>query len=374
MRKKVALIFGGRSLEREISIITAMQAFQNIDKSLFDVKPIYMYEGDFYADNVDKISCFVNFNPAEHKKILLVKGEFYTLKRDKLSKYFKPDVALLCCHGGEGENGILQSLLEYNGVAYTSSDTLSSAVCMDKVASKRIFETLLLNVLPYESVSKAEFESDEDGVLERVEGILYYPLIVKPSSQGSSIGIGVAKDREELRFCLQVACKFDDKIVVEKKLCDFKEVNCACFYENGEYVISQTEQPCTASDFLTFDDKYTSGGKMSGISRIMPADVGSLDLIVKAVTERVYKELGLFGVVRVDFLVDERNNKVYVNEINTIPGSMAFYLFEGAGISFADLLTKLCEQAILRRTSCKKRTVYQTNVLRNFVGGTKMRK
>lgn len=374
MRKKVALIFGGRSLEREISVITAMQAFANIDKSLFDVKPIYMYEGDFYADNIDKISCFVNFNPAEHKKLVLAKGEFFALKRDKLLKFFKPDVALLCCHGGEGENGILQSLLEYNGLAYTSSDTLSSALCMDKIASKRVFETLLFNVLPYECVSKYEFESDEDGLLECIEGILDYPLIVKPSSQGSSIGIGVAKDREELRFCLQVACKFDDKIVIEKKLCDFKEVNCACFYENGKYVISQTEQPCTVSDFLTFDDKYTSEGKMSGLSRIMPADIGSLDLIVKAATERLYKELGLFGVVRVDFLVDEKNNKVYVNEINTIPGSMAFYLFEDIGIPFADLLTKLCEQAILRRASRKKRTAYRTDVLRNFVGGSKIRK
>jgi len=374
MKKKVALMFGGRSLEREISIITAMQVLSNIDKSLFDVEPVYMFEGDFYVGGVDKIASFVNFNPSLHKKVFLIKGEFYKLKRDKLCKFFKPDVALLCCHGGEGENGTLQALLEYNDVPYTSSDTLSSAVCMDKGASKRIFENLLLNVLPYEIVCKSEFEEDENATIERIESILTYPLIVKPASQGSSIGIGVAKDREELRFAMQVAVQYDDRIVVEHKLCDFKEVNCACLEKDGEFVVSETEQPCSPSDFLTFDEKYGTGGKMSGLSRIMPAQIGSLDLVVKATTERVYREMGLFGVVRIDYLVDEKKNKVYINEINTIPGSMAFYLFEGVGIAFSEMITILCNEAISRHLHSKKRTVYKTDVLSGFVGGAKMRK
>ena len=374
MKKKVALIFGGRSLEREISIITAMQVLSNVDKSKFDVEPVYMFEGDFYVGGIDEIASFVNFNPSLHKKAFLIKGEFFTLKRDKLCKFFKPDVALLCCHGGEGENGILQSMMEYNNIPYTSSDTLSSAVCMDKGASKRIFESLLLNVLPYEIVSKSEFEGDEDFTIERIESILTYPLIIKPASQGSSIGIGVAKNSEELRFAMQVASQFDDRIVVEHKLSDFKEVNCACITKDGKLVVSQTEQPCSPSDFLTFDDKYGTGGKMSGLSRIMPAQIGSLDLVVKATTERVYREMGLFGVVRIDYLVDETKNKVYINEINTIPGSMAFYLFEGVGIAFSDLITVLCNEAIERHLHGKKRTVYNTDVLSGFVGGTKMRK
>ena len=374
MKKKVALMFGGRSLEREISIITAMQVLSNIDKSLFDVEPVYMFEGDFYVGGVDKIASFVNFNPSLHKKVFLIKGEFYKLKRDKLCKFFKPDVALLCCHGGEGENGTLQALLEYNDIPYTSSDTLSSAVCMDKGVSKRIFENLLLNVLPYEIVCKSEFEEDENATIERIESILTYPLIVKPASQGSSIGIGVAKDREELRFAMQVAAQYDDRIVVEHKLCDFKEVNCACLEKDGKLVVSETEQPCSPSDFLTFDEKYGTGGKMSGLSRIMPAQIGSLDLVVKATTERVYREMGLFGAVRIDYLVDEKKNKVYINEINTIPGSMAFYLFEGVGIAFSEMITILCNEAISRHLHGKKRTVYKTDVLSGFVGGAKMRK
>lgn len=374
MRKKIALIFGGRSLEREISIITAMQTLKNIDKSLYDVKPIYMFDGDFYVDGIDKISCFVNFNPIEHKKAVLVGGEFFTLKRDKLCKWFKPDIALLCCHGGEGENGTLQSLLEYNSIAYTSSSTLASACCMDKVVAKRIFESLLLNVLPYEVVLKKEIDKDECKVVERIESVLSYPIIVKPASQGSSIGIAVANNRDELSVALGVAKQFDEKILVETKLENFKEVNCACVMRGGECIVSETEQPCSQNDFLTFDDKYSSNGKMSGSVRIMPADIGSLELIVKANTERLYKEMGLFGVVRVDYLVDTDRNKVYVNEINTIPGSMAFYLFERIGISFAELIKIICEEALLRRTNASKFKTFSTNVLKNYTGGLKIRK
>lgn len=374
MRKKVAVLFGGRSLEREISIITAMQVLRKIDRSLYDVKPIYMLGGNFYIDDVDDISKFIQFNPLNHKKAVLIDGEFFILKKDKLHKFFKPDVALLCCHGGEGENGTLQSVLEYNKIAYTSSDTLASACCMDKAVAKRIFESLLLNVLPYEIVYKNEIRDDECKITERIESVLEYPLIVKPSSQGSSIGIKVASNRSELSFALQVASEYDEKIVIEHKLQSFKEVNCACVLKDGKCILSETEQPCFDDDFLTFDDKYTSNGKMSGASRLMPANIGSLDLIVKATTERLYKEMGLFGVVRVDYLVDETRNKVYVNEINTIPGSMAFYLFEKAGISFSELINILCDEAICRRIKSGGIKNYSTNVLSGFAGGVKMRK
>ena len=372
MKKKVALIFGGRSLEREISIITAMQVLSNIDKSLFCVEPIYMYEGDFYVGGLNKISDFVNFAASSNKKAILAKGEFFTLKRDKLSRYFKPDVALLCCHGGEGENGILQSILQYNGIPYTSADTLACAVCMDKSVSKRIFENMGLNVLPYFVLSKSDFEADESATIEKIEGILSYPLIIKPASQGSSIGIGVAKDAEQLRFALQVACQFDDKIVVEHKLSDFVEVNCACFEKEEKVVVSQTEQPCSPSDFLTFDDKYGTGGKMSGLTRIMPANIGALNDVVKQISARIYKELGLFGTVRIDFLVDESENKAYVNEVNTIPGSMAFYLFKGVGISFEQMLSDVIEEAIENKSKQIKPDVFKSDVLKKFSGGGKM--
>ena len=255
MKKKVALIFGGRSLERDISVITAMQTLANIDVSKYEVECIYALDGDFYAKKLDSIKRFAPFVHSEHVKVFLIKGEFYSLKKSKLVRFFKPDVALLCCHGGEGENGIVQALLEYNGIAYTSCDVLRSACLMDKALSKRLFESLLLNVLPYEIVLKSEFENDKQKTLERLENLIGYPMIVKPSSQGSSIGIEVAKCREELDFALQVAAKYDSKIVVEQKLEDFVEVNCAAYQKEGKIVLSDTEQPCSKSDFLTFSDK-----------------------------------------------------------------------------------------------------------------------
>ncbi len=373
MKKKVAIVFGGRSLERDISIITAMQTLKNIDKSKFEVECVYSFEGDFYIDKLDSIKRFAPFNPLDHRKAFLLKGEFFVLRKGKLHRYFKPDVALLCCHGGEGENGILQSLFDFNGVAYTSCDTLTSACMMDKAVANKLFEGLLLNVLPYEVVSANEFALDADKTIARLEQMLAYPLIVKPASQGSSIGIEVAKCADELRFALQVASKFDDKIVVEHKLDDFVEVNCAAYRQNGQVVISQTEQPCSFGDFLTFADKY-SGGKMSACKHIIPANIGSLELIVKANTKRLYEELGLFGVVRVDYLVDVERGKVYVNEVNTIPGSLAFYLFKGVGKSFEDLTSDLLQEAIARKAAKKILYTFKSDVLSNFIGGSKMSK
>lgn len=374
MRKKVALIFGGRSLESDISVITAMQVLKNIDKTQFNVQPVYMYEGDFYVKDVAKIDSFTPFNPFDHSKVMLYKGTFYTIRRNSFTKFFKPEAALICCHGGEGENGTLQALLEYNAVPYTSASVLSSSIGMEKAVSKQLFDGMLLNTLPHEVITRAEFLRDRDKIAFHLESFLTYPLIIKPSAQGSSIGIGVANNRDELLFAIEVACKFDSKIIVEQKLTDFVEVNCAAFRDGEEIVLSETEQPLTLNDFLTFDDKYVDGGKMSGGGHLIPADIGSLDTIVKANTERIYRELDLNGVVRMDYLVDKTRNKVYINEINTVPGSMAFYLFESVGIDFKTLISKLILNAVdyhLVRTTPK---IYKTNVLESFKGGGKIKK
>ncbi len=371
MRKKVALFFGGRSLESDISVITAMQVLSNVDRSEFNIEPVYMRDGEFYVKGLDKLDAFTAFNPLDHAKAVLHKGELYIIKKNAFVKYFKPEAALICCHGGEGENGVLQAILEYNGIPHTSPSMISSACGMDKALSKQLFDGMLLNTLPHEVVYRDEFEKDKERCLQRIESILSYPLIIKPACQGSSIGIGVADNRERLEFALEVACKFDSKIIVEHKLTDFVEVNCAAFRDKDEIVVSDTEQPLTLNDFLTFEDKYTSGGKMSGGGHIIPAEIGSLELIVKANTERIYRELDLNGVVRMDYLVDKERNKVYINEINTVPGSMAFYLFERQGISFETLITKLIESAASYKEAHGASTVYKTDVLSKFKGGAK---
>ncbi len=422
MRKKVALIFGGRSLESDISVITAMQAYQNIDRGLYRVECVYMQDGNFFVKNMDTISDFSPFIAEDHSKAILQGGCFYVLKKNKLSKYFKPDVALVCCHGGEGENGVLQGLLEFNRIAYTSSNVLGSAIGMEKAYSKDMFDSMFLNTIEHQTVAKSEFAHSRDRVVFGLESFLTYPLIVKPACQGSSIGIAVANNRDELLLALDIAFEFDVKVIVEKKLVDFVEVNCAALRDKDKIVVSTTEQPVTVHDFLTFDDKYIfaddsdpdknisncqfsrdttiksskignsiekvgatdiekvcttdienaditdqKSDKMPRLSdHQVPADIGDIEQMIRATTERIYDELNLNGVVRIDFLVDRTRDKVFVNEINTVPGSLAFYLFEPLGISYKTLLTKLIENALYFKEMNTLEMKFKTDVLTQY--------
>ncbi len=375
MRTKVALIFGGRSLESDISVITAMQTLAVLKETEYDVEPFYLYDGDFYTKGVDDISAFTPFEKEKHLRTVMVKGTFCSVKKNRLKREFRPDVALICCHGGEGENGVLQGLLDFNGVSYCSSGVLGSAVCMDKGAAKSVFEQMLLNVIQHVTVFAEDLARDPDLAAAHCEKALKYPMIVKPASQGSSIGIRAAHDRAELIEAMQVAAEFDGKLLVEEKLTDFAEVNCAAYLKGGRVVVSETERPLAAGELLTFEDKYMSGGKMSGGGRVMPADVGEdLNAVVRSVTERVYRAMELRGIVRADFLVDRTRGKVYINEINTIPGSMAFYLFEPQGIDFAGLLTDQIEEALARRRAGSRRTVFRSAVLAHYGKGAKSSK
>ncbi len=371
MKEKVAVFFGGRSVERDVSTITALQTIAAVDKARYAVMPVYMYDGNFYVGGLDKIGDFAPFDPSAHKKAYLISGGLYTLKRDRLKREFVPDAALICCHGGEGEGGILQAMLEYNGVKYTSCGPFQSALCMDKCMSKRIFSDMLLNVPPYVEITRGDFEADFDGAIARIEEDAY-PLIVKPARLGSSIGISAAHDRSELKEALEVAFGFDSVAVVERMLTNFTEVNCAAFRDGDKIVVSETEQPLSSGDFLSFADKYTDGGKLSGGGHVIPADIGAAELIVKATTERIYRELGLDGVVRADYLFDNVSSKLYINEINTVPGSLAFYLFEGMGIGHGELISRLIKNASLKEE--RPPANFGTDILSRFKSGAKLNK
>lgn len=367
MRKKVALIFGGRSLESDISVITAMQALSAIEGTSYIVEPIFMYGGDFYLDGVDDVAAFVSFNPSKHTKAFLQGGAFYKKTRFGIKCIFKPDVALVCCHGGEGENGTLQALLDYNGIAYTSCNMLESAICMDKVISKLLYESYDLNVMPYKCVYSCDFDEKSNTFFENIE-TLEYPLIIKPARQGSSIGVSVAKNRVELCEALRLSFEFDDKVLVEKLLEDACEVNCAAVKLNGKIVLSQTENPCSNGEFLSFDDKYV-GGKMSAGEHKIPADIGDLNDVVKECTQKIYSALSLDGIVRVDYLCDLKNNVVYINEINSVPGSLAFYLFSKEGIAFSELLIGVIENALKKPKAHFKVQRFKSDVLKNYSRG-----
>ncbi len=369
MKIKVALIFGGRSVESDISVITAIQAYKHLDAKLYDVEPIFLYDGDFYMGGMRTISDFSPFEAHRHEKTLLYSGGFYSVKRGKLKKVFAPDVALICCHGGEGENGTLQGMLDFYSIPHTSADMLPSAICMDKGVSKEFFDNMLLNVVPYSVVYKGDYIRRKEDTIRYLGETLGYPLIVKPARLGSSIGISTADGADELEYAMDVACEFDDKIVIEQKLTEFVEVNCAAFRdENGDIILSETETPLSAHDVLTFEDKYVSRGKIGGGGRVMPADIGALNEVVKNNTKRIYDALELEGVVRVDYLADKERNKVYINEINTVPGSLAYYLFEGMGISYEELLRWMISRAMKKEKTIKQS--FSSGVLENFRMGT----
>ena len=371
MKKKIALLFGGRSVERDISVITAVQTFRALDERKYEITPIFIFEGDFYTGNLKTLKDFAPFVPTAHKKLVLFNGTFCHVKRNRLVAVLKPDVVVNCCHGGEGENGTIAGILEFNGLPHTSPDLFPSALCMDKSESKVIFDGLFMNTAKGRTIYRQDFENDADGVIERLEGGIEYPMIVKPAHLGSSIGISVAHNRDELEYAIKVAIEFDNKILVEHKLSGIVEVNCAVFKGVDGVVVSETEMPLSKSDFLTFNEKYSTG-KMSGGGHTIPAPIGNLNNQIKENTLFLYNKLGLDGVVRFDYLVDIEREKIYINEINTVPGSLAYYLFESVGISFSHMLDKIIEQSEQKYLDRKSRQRnFATDILSNFQGGSK---
>ncbi|MEG2453592.1 MAG: D-alanine--D-alanine ligase [Clostridia bacterium] len=317
------------------------------------------------------IDFFQNFEAHKCVRLYLLDGVFYSKVKNFLMRKFKPEVALVCCHGGEGENGALQGVLESNCVPYTSAGIMSSAVGMDKIVSKELFQGLLLNTVEEISVNRADFKYNRDKLMLHIETFLDYPIIVKPASLGSSIGIQRANSREELVNAIEVACAFDSRVIAERALTNYIELNCAVVSDGKQIIVSEVERPISWSDYLSFEDKYMNGcGKgMSECKRQLPAEIPQeLYENVQAMSARVYSEMCLSGVVRIDYLLSE-NDKLYINEVNTIPGSLAFYLFEPKGISYTALLDMIIDGALYKECVRKhNKLAFDSGVLKNFSG------
>ncbi|MDE6276374.1 MAG: D-alanine--D-alanine ligase, partial [Clostridia bacterium] len=343
--KNIALIYGGNSCERDISIITALQALEAIDKSKYNVYPIYWKDCFYILDEYKNIDVYTQSEQPKGKKVFFQEGTLCLIKKNKAKPIADIQCALLCTHGGKGENGALQGFFEVQGIPFTSPSHIASGIGMDKALFKMICKKLTLPVLPYGVVN----EGDGDEVVERIIERLGFPLIVKPANQGSSIGIGMSKNYDELMEKLKTAFYYDSKVVVEKALTDFKEINCACLRKNGNIYPSTLEEPVGWQEFLTFEDKYMSGGKVTKTSakRIFPAAVSENDKAkIQSITTKLYQALGCKGIVRCDFLIDRESDCVYLNEINTIPGSMAGYLYEDKGFYLKDILEIIIEDSI----------------------------
>ncbi|MDR3186147.1 MAG: ATP-grasp domain-containing protein [Christensenellaceae bacterium] len=356
MKKRIIVVFGGRSSEHDISVITGVEALNAMPCKGYETIPIYIRDDIWYTgEKLFDMRAFKCFNPSAHERVVIVGKDMYKVHRHgKLSRKTSIDCALLALHGGSGENGELQGFFEALAIPYTSTNVRASVICIDKGLTKQALKGIGISVVEGKelSVRATSYEID------KVEAELEYPMIIKPIAGGSSIGISKARNREELYLSLEAGKVFGASVLVERMLSDCVELNIAAVMINNEVIISEIEKISTGNEFLTFDDKYMNGKQSCKIRREFPAKIDTkLKKEIIETTEIAYKKLDLFGVVRFDYLYSRE--RLYLNEINTIPGSLAHYLFSTIPHSY--LLRDIIETAILRGSSTA--TTFPSEVL-----------
>ena len=383
MKIKVGVIFGGETVEHEVSIISAVQAMNSMDSEKYDIIPIYVAKNrTWYTGNMLKeIDIYKNFEDLKRyaKKVTLCKrdGGFYLVNTNGLFRHdvCELDIAFPIVHGNNAEDGTIQGYLDTIGIPYVGSRVLGSALGQDKVVMKQIFESCKLPIAPYTWFFDCEYLDDTDKIKKDIKK-LEYPVIVKPATLGSSVGISVVKTETDIDEAINEAIKYDTKVVVEKVIENLVEVNCSVL---GNYEYQQTselEEVMSTQEFLTYRDKYIGNGKgskskgMASTNRVIPARIDSkLVDEIKELSKQTFKALNLSGVCRIDYLIDKKLNKAYINEPNTIPGSLSFYLWEPTGKKYSELLDDLITLAIKDYKNRSKKTYsFDTNILSNFNG------
>ena len=346
----VAVIFGGRSCEHDVSIVTGVQALGELRA----YKPVPVYidaDGKWHTGNA--LHTVAGVRAGKGLKSVHMRPGGNVLYYGSGRAAARIDEAVLCCHGAGGEDGSLQGFMELCGVAYTCSGVLASALCLDKAEFKRFAAAAGLPVLPYAVYTREEWESDICAVADKINEI-GYPLMIKPARQGSSIGVGIAENEAGLVECSRTAFMYDGKIVAEKLLTDFREFNCAALSDGGEVRISGVEEPIGWKKFLTYSDKYA--GK-AAVKRRIPADIpDETTERIRSLTRRVFEEAGLSGVARADFMLS--GGELYLNEVNTVPGSLASYFFVREGMSVSAFYCALLSAA-RKANDKRRRAVYR---------------
>ncbi|MBO5889454.1 MAG: ATP-grasp domain-containing protein [Clostridia bacterium] len=366
--KSILVFFGGKSVEHDISIITGVLTLNSLDKTIFNPIPIYVTQSGewFTGEELYDISSFKEKSFKKLTKVTLVSGSnaIYTLKKNKLKKQETIYSAINCLHGVNGEDGAIIGMLKMCNIPYASPDLFGSSLSIDKDYTKLFLSGIKVDKLPCVRILRSSFFEKKDLAIKLVERKFNYPVIVKPATLGSSIGIGTAKDKNELLFSLNNAFLYDDKVIVESELTKFKEINCAAYRLKDKIIVSECEEPITKNEILSFNDKYL--GFKTGANRKMPADIpDSVRDKIKKITENIYRKADFIGVIRIDYILS--NDKIYVNEINTVPGSLAYYLFVDTIKDFSKLLTNLIEEGVKRHFEYEKRKfTFSSSVLNGF--------
>lgn len=382
MKINVGVMFGGESVEHEVSIISAMQAIEALDKEKYNVFPIYisktsdfyysekMFDVEFFQDleNAKKESSQVTFYKENDKAYMqAIKKKLFKNEKWNL------DVMIPIMHGTNGEDGVIQGYLEMLNIPYSGSNTAASAVGQDKVLMKNVFSENNIPIVDWFWFYSFDFE-DKEKWLNKAEEI-GYPLVIKPANLGSSIGISIVENKEEFIEGSLLASEYDEKIVVEKAIKNLREVNCSALGDVYNLQTSIIEEVNMGKEILTFDDKYLKDGKKTGskssgmasAARQVPANLSEeLESKIHYLSKEVVRAINSSGVCRIDFLIDEEEN-VFVNEINSMPGSLAFYLWKDKGISFTTIMDNLIKTAVDRKRRQEKMIyTYDSNILKNF--------
>lgn len=380
MKTIIGVFFGGRSVEHEISVISALQAINAFDSNKYEVIPVYITKqgkwltGQALLDIRNYKDMKGLEGKAEEVYMKPVYGDYNLYRANTKGGLFskkEPVVAGLhiafpVLHGSHGEDGMFQGVLETIGIPFVGCDTLSSANGMDKITMKMILRESGIPVVDYIWFTDREWLSSRESVDKKIEEDLGYPVIVKPANLGSSVGINKASDRKELDSAIENAIRFSSRIIVEHMVQNMMEINCSVLGDADHRESSVCEEPIKHKDFLTYDEKYGGGGKagMQASQKKIPAEIPEETSIrIQKLASETFHVLACNGVSRIDFMIDKDNGDIFVNEINTIPGSLSYYLWEETGISFNELINKLIALSLKRKRDTDRKTYsYDTNI------------
>ncbi len=390
MKTNVAVFYGCRSVEHEVSIISAVQAMRAIDRDKYAVTPVYVTKnGEMYTgDSLFTIEEYRNLPELlkKSKKVYFVREGDNVLMRDIEKKPFKKDVATVIdvafpvVHGTNCEDGTIQGFFEYLNLPYVGCDIISSAVGMDKAVFKDVLKNAGLPTLDCITFRAREYVAEKEAICKKIAKEVGFPLIVKPVNLGSSVGITKVNTENELDSAIMLAISFADKVLVEKAITSLREINCSVLGNADECEASVCEEPFMNDEILSYEDKYMGNSKnggqskgMASLGRKIPADLSEeKSNEIRALACKIFKAIGANGVVRIDFMIDTSTDTVYANEINTIPGSLAFYLWEATGVKYTELIDRMIDLAFRRQRGRENITyTIDTNILSGVSFGTK---
>ena len=389
MRSTVAMLFGGKSVEHEVSVITGIQALLAMDTEKYDVIPVYMTKKNemYIGESIGDIEAYKDIpallNKSQRVVMMNEDGKVvlmpYPLKKFGKNKETAVDIVFPAVHGTNVEDGTLQGFLKTLGVPFVGCDVTASAIGMDKFIMKAVLKEYDIPVLDAKTYTLSDYQ-EMNVLLDSVEKKFGYPVIVKPVNLGSSVGISVAKDRAELSRSVDDAFRYATKILIEHAIINLREINCSVLGDENDAEASECEEPLHSDEILSYEDKYVSNAKGSGskgmasVSRKIPAELTPEKREeVRSMAVKAFKALGCNGVARIDFMIDEDTGKLYFNEINTIPGSLSFYLWEPLGVPYKELLDRMIKLALKRaRTEEDITFSFDTNILNSAsLGGSK---